>query len=128
MIISCTLTFIVIMAIQTECLTKDDTELLVVKRDNIFKEPVSQRIKRSPEEYDNEDEDDDPYNLEGHFINLKYKGEKVNICQTKYVDMAGAVHRRAKEAIISACTGSSAAKWFIRKIAKHIFRKDLEIN
>ena len=77
---------------------------------------MSQRIKRSPEEYDNEDEDDDPYNLEGHFINLKYKGEKVNICQTKYVDMAGAVHRRAKEAIISACTGSSGTFYITSKI------------
>ena len=47
----------------------------------------------------------------------------MNICDEKYMHIAALIHARFHETLISACTGSSSAKWIIEKIGVHLFKK-----
>lgn len=97
--------------------SEDDIYLQVEKRNSI-------RVRRAADE-SGVDEELERFALNGYHINVPFNGDVVNLCEVEYLRMALSVHPRLKDTLISACTGSSTAKWFVKKIAKIIFKKDM---
>ena len=56
----------------------------------------------------------------GIFINIK--GENINICEGKYIELAANAHMKIADILIAACSGHSGFKWILNKVADKIFK------
>ncbi|RNA16771.1 hypothetical protein BpHYR1_003042 [Brachionus plicatilis] len=59
----------------------------------------------------------------GTGIYIKFKGETLNICEGRYIELAANAHLKIADILIAACSGHSGFKWLVNKIGDNFFNK-----
>lgn len=59
----------------------------------------------------------------GSGIYVKFRGQNINICEGKYIELAANAHLKIADILIAACSGHSGFKWLLNKIGDNFFEK-----